>query len=113
MKKFLTIVTVLTFSIFGMKALLNAAASDHLYEDLVIEATFRGEESTQIPCGACESVFSSNQARTEHIYKAHCGKNNGTYTCSYGDCGKTFSCSCQIRPHIRRLHNAARLLEVE
>ena len=113
MKKLLTMIAILTFSVFGAKALLNAAAADHLYEDLVVEAITRGEDGAEVPCGACDKTFSSNQARTEHIYKTHCGKKSGTYTCNYDSCGETFSCSCQIRPHIRRTHNVTRLLGIE
>ena len=112
MKKILTMSVVLFASVFGVRALVHAAASDHLYEDLVVETILRGETGTETPCGECEQTFTSAATRVEHIYKTHCSKSGGTYQCSYGDCSKTFTCSCQIRPHIRKLHTVTKLIEL-
>ncbi len=111
MKKILTLSVVLFAGVFGVRALVEAAASDHLYEDLVVETILRSETGTEIPCGECDQTFSSAAGRIEHIYKTHCSKSSGTYQCAYGSCTKTFSCSCQIRPHIRKQHTVTELIE--
>ena len=111
MKKLLLYPLVLYVAIFGIRALLNAAASDYLYDEVALEAIMRSEEGTQIPCGGCAENFESVEARNEHIYAAHINKAKGSYTCEYGDCGKTFTCSCQLRPHIRKQHGIAKMLK--
>ena len=111
MKKLLLYPLVLYVAIFGIRALLNAAATDYLYDEIALEAIMRGEEGAQIPCGGCIEAFESVEARNEHIYQTHINKGSGSYTCEYEGCGKTFTCSCQLRPHIRKQHGIANMLQ--